>query len=401
MLTLEKIIDARRALKGLARHTDLIKAPLITNDCQLFLKPENLQFTGSFKLRGAGYKISCLSDEERSHGVIACSAGNHAQGVALSATKNGIKSIVCMPASAPIMKVEATKAYGAEVVLVPGVYDDAYTKAVELQKEFGYTFVHPFNDENVIAGQGTIALEILDDLADAEVIVGAIGGGGLMSGVAAAAKAINPKIKVYGVQAEGAASMYEAVKQKKIVRLPSVSTFADGIAVKEAGDITFSLVNKYIDGIVTVSEDEIAAAILTMLEKQKMISEGAGAVGIAAIMAGKIPCKDKKTVCIVSGGNIDVGILSNVLERGQISTGRLHRIQMFLPDRPGQLTAVTGCIAENGGNIKTVYHERGSDPTSINACRLDILVETRNKDHIEKIDSELTEKGYKLIKTKY
>ncbi|MBR6050076.1 MAG: pyridoxal-phosphate dependent enzyme, partial [Clostridia bacterium] len=293
MLTIEKITDARRALKGLARHTDLIKAPLLTSDCQLFLKPENLQFTGSFKLRGAGYKISCLTDEEKAHGVIACSAGNHAQGVALSATKCGIKSIVCMPASAPIMKVEATRAYGAEVVLVPGVYDDAYTKAVELQKEFGYTFVHPFNDENVIAGQGTIALEILDELADAEVIVGAIGGGGLMSGVAVAAKAVNPNVKVYGVQAEGAASMYEAVKQGKIVRLPQISTFADGIAVKEAGNLTFELVNKYLDGIVTVSEDEIAAAILTMLEKQKMIAEGAGAVGVAAVMTGKIPCNGK------------------------------------------------------------------------------------------------------------
>lgn len=401
MLTIEKITDARRALKGLARHTDLIKAPLLTSDCQLFLKPENLQFTGSFKLRGAGYKISCLTDEEKAHGVIACSAGNHAQGVALSATKCGIKSIVCMPASAPIMKVEATRAYGAEVVLVPGVYDDAYTKAVELQKEFGYTFVHPFNDENVIAGQGTIALEILDELADAEVIVGAIGGGGLMSGVAVAAKAVNPNVKVYGVQAEGAASMYEAVKQGKIVRLPQISTFADGIAVKEAGNLTFELVNKYLDGVVTVSEDEIAAAILTMLEKQKMIAEGAGAVGVAAVMTGKIPCNGKKTVCIVSGGNIDVGILSNVLERGQISTGRLHSIKMMLPDRPGQLTAVTGCIAENGGNVKTVHHERGSDPMSINACRLDITIETRNKEHIEKIDAELIKRGYKLLETQY
>ena len=401
MPSLEKIKDAREKLVGVARHTDLIKAPLLSTECQMFLKPENLQFTGSFKLRGAGYKIACLTEEEKARGVIACSAGNHAQGVALSATKNGIRSIICMPASAPLMKIEATRSYGAEVVLVDGVYDDAYAKAVELRDEFGYTFVHPFNDDNVIAGQGTIGLEILDELSDAEVIVAAIGGGGLLSGIASAVKSVNPKVKIYGVQAEGAASMYEAVKEGRIVRLPSVSTFADGIAVKEAGTLTFDIISKYVDGIVTVSEDEIATAILTMIEKQKMIAEGAGAVPVAAVMAGKIPCKGKKTVCVVSGGNIDVSILSNVIDRGLISMGRMHNIVISLPDRPGQLTAVTRAIADNGGNVITVHHQRGSDPNSISGCLLNIVIETRNREQIKKIDEDLRRIGYNLLPTLY
>ena len=397
MLTLGKIFDAKRVLKDVARYTDLIKAPLLSNECKLYLKPENLQFTGSFKLRGAGYKIASLTDEERSHGVIACSAGNHAQGVALSATKYGIKSVVCMPDNAPIMKVEATKAYGAEVVLVPGVYDDAYMKAVEMQKEFGYTFVHPFNDENVIAGQGTIGLEILDELPDAEVIVCAVGGGGLISGIAFAAKSVNPNVKVYGVQAEGAASMYEAVKAGHVVRLPSVATFADGIAVKEAGDLTYDIVSNYVDGIVTVSDSEIAAAILAMMEKQKMVAEGAGAAAVAAVITGKIPCKDKKTACVVSGGNIDVNILSTVIGRGLIATGRTHRVRIALPDRPGQLSEVTRIISELGGNVLSVSHERGSDLSKINRCKLDIAIETRGFDHIEKIDKALEENGYEFV----
>lgn len=401
MLNIEKIRDAQRVLEGVARHTDLIKAPLLTNECKLYLKPENLQFTGSFKLRGAGYKIACLTDEEKKNGVVACSAGNHAQGVALSASKYGIKSVICMPETAPLMKINATRSYGAEVVLVRGVYDDAHDKAVELQKEYGYTFVHPFDDENVIAGQGTIGVEILDELPDAEVIVCPIGGGGLISGVALAAKSLNPNIKVYGVQAEGAASMYGAVHKGEIIRLAGVKTFADGIAVKEAGELTFDCVSKYVDDVVTVSDDETASAILMMIEKQKMIAEGAGAVAVAAVLSGKIPCKDKKTVCVVSGGNIDVSILSNVIERGLISNGRSHRINISLPDRPGQLNAVTKVIAANGGNILSVNHTRGDDPMNINGCALEITVETRDKDHIEQIDNSLKAAGFILNATRY
>ena len=401
MLNFDKITDARNVLSTVVRETDLIKTPLLYSGCELYLKPENLQFTGSFKLRGAGYKIARLTDWEKSRGVIACSAGNHAQGVALSATKNGIRSIVCMPENAPIMKVEATKSYGAEVVLVPGVYDDAYAKAIEMKNEYGYTFVHPFDDENVIAGQGTIALEVLDELPDAEVLVVPVGGGGLISGVAFAAKTVNPKIKVYGVQAEGAASMSSAVKAGKPIRLDSVSTFADGIAVKEAGKLTYDIVSKYVDGVVTVSENEIASAILAMIEKQKIIAEGAGAVSVAAVMSGKIPCENKKTVCIVSGGNIDVIILSNVIDRWLINSGRLHNIRISLPDRPGQLNAVTAAIAENGGNVITVHHERGRDAFNINGCSLEITIETKDAAQIEKIDKSLRRRGYTLLHTNY
>ena len=296
MLTLDKIYQASYVLKEVIRHTDLIYAPQINPDSQIYLKPENLQLTGSFKVRGAYYKISQLTDEEKAHGVIACSAGNHAQGVALGATKNGIKSLICLPAGAPISKVEATKKYGAEVCLVEGVYDDAYQKALQLKEEKGYTFVHPFDDENVIAGQGTIGLELLEELPDVDVVIVPVGGGGLISGVAFAIKSLKPNVKVYGVQASGAPSMLNSITNQKIERLNSVSTIADGIAVKEPGIHTYDICNKYVDGIVTVTDDEISTAILTLIEQQKLIAEGAGAVSVAAAMfnKGDLPCIRRK-----------------------------------------------------------------------------------------------------------
>ena len=266
MLTLDKVFDASNVLKEVIRPTACIHAPKVNPDCDVYLKTENLQVTGSFKVRGAYYKISQLSDEEKSHGVIACSAGNHAQGVALAATKNGIKSIICLPDGAPISKVEATKGYGAEVCLVPGVYDDAYAKAIELRDANGYTFIHPFDDENVIAGQGTIGLEILSQVADADVIVVPVGGGGLISGVAFTVKQLKPSVRVYGVQAEGAPSMVNSLKDGKIECLESVHTIADGIKVKEPGEHTFEYCSKYVDGVVTVSDDEISSAILHLIE---------------------------------------------------------------------------------------------------------------------------------------
>ena len=293
MLTLDKIFQAQVTLKGVVRETPLVRATGIPTGCDLYLKPENLQNTGSFKLRGSGFKIAMLSDEEKARGVIACSAGNHAQGVALAASKYGIKSLICLPDSAPISKVEATKGYGAEVCLVEGCYDDAYAKALELRDEFGYTFVHPFDDENVIAGQGTIGLEIANELPEADAVIVPIGGGGLISGVAYALKSIRPQIKVYGVQAAGAPSMYNAIKHGQIECLDAVSTIADGIAVKQPGENTFDLVSKYVDDIALVSEDEIASAILTLIEKQKMIAEGAGAVSVAAAMFDKFPIQGK------------------------------------------------------------------------------------------------------------
>ena len=283
MLSLDKIYQASFILKKVLHRTELVKASKLVPGCNLYLKPENLQVTGSFKVRGAYYKISQLSDAEKSAGVIACSAGNHAQGVALAARENHIQATICIPAGAPIQKVEATKSYGADVVLVKGVYDDAYAKAVEIQQETGKTFIHPYDDEDVIAGQGTIGLEILEEMADVDAVVVPIGGGGLISGVAFAVKALNPNVKVYGVQAAGAPSMERAVHEHQQLTLESVSTFADGIAVKHPGDITFQMCQQYVDEIVTVSDDEIATAILALIEQQKMVAEGAGAVAVAAV----------------------------------------------------------------------------------------------------------------------
>ena len=397
MLTLDKIYHASFVLKEVLRRTDLIAAPQILPGTPIFLKPENLQLTGSFKVRGAYYKISQLSDEEKAKGVIACSAGNHAQGVALGATKNGIKSLICLPSGAPISKVEATKKYGAEVCLVDGVYDDAYQKALQLKEEKGYTFVHPFDDENVIAGQGTIGIELLDQLSDVEDVIVPVGGGGLISGMAFAIKSLNPNIKVYGVQASGAASMVESLNHKKIERLDSVRTIADGIAVKEPGTHTFDICSHYVDDIVTVSDDEISTAILSLIEQQKLVSEGAGAVSVAAAMFGKLPIAGKKTICLVSGGNIDVTILSRVINRGLQKSGRSYVLTVELMDRPGQLVGVTSIIARMGANVISVHHDRAGKATDINACYLQVVLETRNQEHIDNILQELIKSGYHVI----
>ena len=318
-LTLDKIYHASYVLKDVIRKTEMIHAPELNSECEVYLKTENLQVTGSFKVRGAYYKISQLSEEEKACGVVASSAGNHAQGVALAAAKNGISSLICIPDSAPISKVEATKSYGAEVELVSGAYDDSYKRALDLVEEQGRTLIHPFDDPDVIAGQGTIGLEILDQLKDVDVVLVPIGGGGLISGVAYAIKRMQPNVKVYGVQAAGAPSMLESIRKKEKVTLETVDTFADGIAVKHPGDLTYELVSSYVDDIVTVTDDEVANAILAMIEERKLIAEGAGAVSVAAAMYNKVPLKGKKVCCVVSGGNIDVNILSKVIERGLAS----------------------------------------------------------------------------------
>ena len=381
MLTLDKIYKASHVLKKVIRKTDLIYAPKLSKNCDVYLKTENLQVTGSFKVRGASFMMSQLSDEEKARGVIACSAGNHAQGVALAASKLGIKSLICLPDGAPISKVQATKSYGAEVCMVEGVYDDAYNKALELQKEYNYTFVHPFDDENVIAGQGTIGLEILDQLSDVDAVVVPVGGGGLISGVAFAIKNLNPNVKVYGVQASGAPSMQKSLFDDKIERLPSVSTIADGIAVKEPGANTFEYCKKYVDEIVTVTDDEISAAILSLIENQKLIAEGAGATSVAAVMFGKVPVEGKKVVCLVSGGNIDVTILSRVIKRGLLMSGRTCTMTIELIDKPGQLLNVSRIIAEQGGNVISIHHERANEGSDVNGCFLRMTMETRDYDH--------------------
>ena len=397
MLTLDRVYKASRVLKDVIRETDMILAPNIRKGTNIYLKTENLQVTGSFKVRGSYFKISQLSEEERKKGVIACSAGNHAQGVALAATRSGIKSIICLPDGAPISKVEATKRYGAEVCMVKGVYDDAYKKAIELRDENGYCFIHPFDDPDVIAGQGTIGLEIMEQLPNVDAVIVPIGGGGLISGVAYTIKQINPNCKVYGVQAQGAPSMENSINDGQIETLPKVQTIADGIAVKTPGTLTYDLVQEYVDGIVTVSDDEIALAILTLLEQQKLIAEGAGAVPVAAVLAGKIPDIDDKNICcLVSGGNVDVTVLSRVIERGLKMSGRTANITIALSDRPGQLAEVSDIIAKTGANVTSINYDSTDLDMNITDCYLRIDVETRDFAHIVAIKSALREAGFEV-----
>ena len=397
MLTLDKVYHAAYVLKPVIRKTDLIPARQINPESEIYLKTENLQVTGSFKVRGAYYKISQLSDEEKAHGVIACSAGNHAQGVALAAAHSGIPSLICIPDGAPISKVEATKSYGAQVELVKGVYDDAYNRAVELQKERNLTFIHPFNDPDVIAGQGTIGLELLKQLPDMDAVIVPVGGGGLISGVAFAIKSLNPKCRVYGVQAAGAASMKASLEQNGPHSLTGVSTFADGIAVKCPGDLTYELCSKYVDDVVTVSDDETATAILALIEQQKLITEGAGAVAVAAAMFNKVDVKGKKVACILSGGNIDVTILSKVINRGLMKAGRSTELIIEMIDKPGQLKEVSALIADLGANVVSVHHDRGGEDTDINGCYLRIAMETRNWAHVEQIEKAISDAGYHIV----
>ncbi|MFR8001923.1 MAG: threonine ammonia-lyase [Hydrogeniiclostridium sp.] len=399
MLTLDKVYHAAFVLRDVIRETDLIPAPKINPEAEIYLKTENLQVTGSFKVRGAYYKISTLSPEEKEKGVIACSAGNHAQGVALAAQKSNIPATICIPDGAPISKVENTKSYGARVELVKGVYDDAYKRACQLQKETGLTFIHPFNDPDVIAGQGTIGLELLNQLPEVDAVIVPVGGGGLVSGVAFAIKSLNPKCKVYGVQAAGAPSMRHSLEDGKVEELERVSTFADGIAVKCPGDLTYELVSKYVDEVVTVSDDEIATAVLTLIEQQKLIAEGAGAVSVAAAMFNKVDIKGKKVICLVSGGNIDVTILSRVINRGLLKAGRLCDMTIELADKPGQLKEISAIVADLGGNVIHVRHDHGGEETDINGCYLSLQMETRNHAHVEEIRRAIAERGYTIIDT--
>ncbi|MBQ9375154.1 MAG: threonine ammonia-lyase [Ruminococcus sp.] len=397
MLTLDKVYNAKTVLKEVLRPTQVINAPSINPKANVYLKTENLQVTGSFKVRGAYYKISQLSDEEKAHGVIACSAGNHAQGVALAAQKSGIKAVICLPDGAPISKVEATRSYGAEICLVEGVYDDAYNKAIELRDEKNYTFIHPFDDENVIAGQGTIGLELLEQLPEVDAVVVPVGGGGLISGVAFAMKSLKPEIKVYGVQASGAPSMVESLAEDKIKCLDRVSTIADGIKVKEPGENTFDYCKQYVDEIVTVTDDEVSSAILALIEQHKLIAEGAGAVSVAAVMFDKVPVEGKNVVCLVSGGNIDVTILSRVIKRGLLKSGRSETLTIQLEDKPGQLLGVSKVLATLGGNVVSIHHERASEDSDITDCLLRIVLETRNYEHIKQIRKGLKDAGFKIV----
>ena len=394
MLTLDKIYHAAFVLKDVARKTDLIEAPKLSKDCQLYLKTENLQATGSFKVRGAYYKISQLSKEESEKGVIACSAGNHAQGVALAATRRGIKSIVCMPDGAPIMKVENTKNLGAEVCLVPGTYDDAHDKAVELQAETGMTFIHPYDDELVIAGQGTIGLEILDQLPDVDAVIVPVGGGGLISGVAFAIKSLKPDVKVYGVQAEGANAIAQSFHAHSYVQTDSVATIADGIAVKAPGDITVPLIQKYADDVVTVNDLEISEAVLLLMERCKQIVEPSGAAPVAAVLKGKVDVKGKNVVCLLSGGNIDVSFIQCIIEQGLVSRHRRLRFTVTLLDRPGSLGKLLNDIAALGANILSVEHDRLTAGLNPNEIDVHVSCEVGGKEHGDRVLDQLIQNGY-------
>ncbi len=393
-VNLEMIREAREALRGIAEMTPVVTSTRLGKN--LYIKSENLQKTGSFKIRGAYNKIRNLSPEEAKRGVIACSAGNHAQGVALSATRLGIKSVICMPEGAPILKVEATRGYGAEVVLVPGIYDDAAREAERLSREEGYTFAHPFNDPYVIAGQGTIGLEILEQVPDVEQIIVPIGGGGLISGIAVAVKSMCPNVKVIGVQAATVPSMFVSQRSGMITTVRDGPTIADGIHVLTPGDLTFRLVQEYVDDIVTVSEDEIAAAIVALLEGRKTLAEGAGATTVAAWLFDKVDT-GRKTVVVVSGGNVDITTLSRIITKGLQKTGRIVQFKTKLTDKAGNLVQLLSCVAENGANVLDITHEREDAKTEVNSCVVTMTLETRDTAHVQKIREDLIRRGYRLL----
>ena len=400
MAKLEAFIKAKEKLSKVLLETHLIYSPIFSKESgnKVFIKPENLQKTGSFKIRGAYNKISNLTVDEKKRGVIASSAGNHAQGVAYGAKESGIKAIIVMPKSTPLIKVESTKQYGAEVILHGDVYDDAYKKAKELEEKEGYVFVHPFNDEDVLDGQGTIALEILEELPETDIILVPIGGGGLISGIACAAKILKPEIKIIGVEPEGAASAYEAIKENKIIELKEANTIADGTAVKKIGDLNFEYIKKYVDEIITVSDYELMEAFLLLVEKHKIIAENSGILSVAATK--KLKEKNKKVVSVISGGNIDVLMISSMINKGLIRRDRIFNFSVNIPDKPGELAKVVDLIAELGANIVKLEHNQFKNLSRFKDVELQVTVETNGSEHIKNLVQAFEEKGYEIIKIK-
>ena len=398
-VTLKMVQEAQERLKGVAQKTGLSYSNSVSklSDCKVYLKMENLQRTGSFKLRGAYNKVASLTPEEREKGVIAASAGNHAQGVALAASVYGCQSTICMPKHAPLMKVAATKGYGANVVLHGDFFDEAAAKAEELTKEHGYTFVHPFNDPEVIAGQGTIALEIIEQMPDVDAIVAPIGGGGLISGLAVAAKSVNPKIKVIGVQTANMPSMKNSIDHGKILTCNGKATLADGIAVKTPGDLTYDICSRYLDDIVIVDETEIAGAILWLLERCKAVSEGAGAVPVAALMNGKISgLHGKKVAALIRGGNIDVNNMTRIINSGLLRSWRKVFFSTIIPDQPGELVKLLSLIAETNANVLSVTHERSQHGVGIGYTAVSFELETANEKHVEHLMELLRDQHYQV-----
>lgn len=397
-VTIAAIQQAKLNINSIVRRTPLDFSHTFSEilGVSVYLKQENFQKTGSFKIRGAYNKIMNLSKEEKAAGVIAASAGNHAQGVAFGAQSAGIKATILMPEGAPITKAMATKGYGAEVILHGQSYDDAYEKALEIQKESKATYIHAFDDPYVIAGQGTMGLEILEDLPDVDAVIAPIGGGGLISGIAVALKSLRPQVKILGVQAEGAPSMYKAKQIGQINTLESVSTIADGIAVKRPGNLTFDLVQKYVDDIAIVNDEEVAKAILMLLERTKSVVEGAGAVSLAALMTKKFNLKGKKVAVVLSGGNIDVNIVSMIIERGLAKAGRHLRFKTILLDKPGALQLLLSVIAKTKANVISISHDRITANIPLAQAEVQVALETKNADHIRDIVETLEKEGYNI-----
>ncbi|MDR1793992.1 MAG: threonine ammonia-lyase [Erysipelotrichaceae bacterium] len=397
MFEIEKVYQAQEALKNVLYPTPLLKFENLLPSGTCYLKCENLQHTGSFKIRGAYFRISQLSKKEQKRGVIAASAGNHAQGVALAAQLKNIKATIVMPKGAPILKAEATRRYGAEVILAGDSFDEAYQHAKEIQKQTGAIFIEPFNDESIIAGQGTLALEILSQKPDLEVLLLPVGGGGLAAGIASVIKNLKPQVTIYGVEAADCASMALSFEKNQPTTLSSAHTIADGIFVKRPGDLTFSLCHKYLDAILTVSEEEIASGILTLMEKTKLVVEGAGAVAFTAALYEKADLKDKKTVCLLSGGNIDVNMLARIIDRGLAKTGRKLTFGTILPDKPGMLYGLLQLLANHNANIISIQHDRSHPLSTPDRCFVEISIETANVNHRQSIIDLLANQGYKIV----
>ena len=392
MISIEEIKKAREVIRDTVVHTPVLELELPDQKTNLFLKCENLQLSGSFKVRGALYRMSQLSAQEKENGVIAWSAGNHAQGVALAAKKAGVKATICIPSLGSISKIEATKSYGARVVLSNGNFEDAKAEAMEIQKEEGLTIIHPFDDDAIIAGQGTIGLEILEQLPSVENVVVPVGGGGLISGIALAIKTLKPSCKIYGVEAESVPSMRESVSRGEATEVVSLRTIADGIAVKKPGDLTLEYVKKYVDEIVTVSDYELMEAFLLLVEKHKLVAENSGILPLAGLK--KLDCKGKKAVAIVSGGNIDVLTISSMINKGLVLRGRIFTFSVNLPDKPGQLVAVSEMLADADANVIKLDHNQFKNLDRFHEVELQVTVETNGEEHIKHIIDTFKNNGY-------
>ncbi len=397
MIGIETIQQARQRLKDHIYYTPCAWSENLSRvcGCELYLKLENLQLTGSFKERGALNKLLSLSEAEKAAGVIAASAGNHAQGVAHAARLLGIRAIIVMPETTPLSKIRGTRELGAEIVLHGGGYDEAYDKACELQQQHGYTLVHAFNDPLVIAGQGTIGLEILEQVRDVAAVVVPVGGGGLISGIATAIKSLQPEVEIIGVEAERMAAMKQSISAGKVTALPMANTLADGISVARVGELTLPVVQHLVNEIVTVSEEEIASGVMTLLEQEKSLAEGAGAAGFAALLHRHIPkMTGKKVVVVISGGNIDLTRLSHIIDRGLEQDGRLAHLKVVVPDKPASIAELTAIIAEEQANIEQVTQNRLASEVSLEETELDLLLQTRGKEHIAAIIEAIRKRGY-------